>query len=222
MGKLFVIEGLDGSGKATQAELLAHALAEMGKQVRKISFPNYESNSSALVKMYLNGDFGTDPADVNAYAASSFFAVDRYAGFKADWGAFYRDGGILIADRYTTSNGVHQCCKLPPEQWEEYISWLFDFEYRLLGIPAPDAVVYLKLDVEESQKLMTHRYHGDEQRKDIHETSLDYQRRAQSAANWCADHLGWHTVRCLRNGALRGKEDIGAEVLAYVREVLHS
>ena len=124
-GKLIVIEGLDGSGKATQAKHLAAALQQQGKQIREISFPNYDSDSSAPVRMYLSGAFGTEPGDVNPYAASSFYAIDRYAGMKQDWGCFYDDGGILIADRYTTSNAIHQCCKLPKEQWDSYLHWLF-------------------------------------------------------------------------------------------------
>ena len=136
-GKLIVLEGLDGSGKATQAKLLAEHLAAQGVPVQKITFPDYASDSSALVKMYLAGQFGQHPDDVNAYAASSFYAVDRYASYKTSWGSFYEQGGVIIADRYTTSNAVHQCSKLPQEQWEEYLHWLFDYEFRLLGLPAP-------------------------------------------------------------------------------------
>ena len=139
-GKLIVLEGLDGSGKGTQAKLLAKHLTVTDHLVREITFPDYDSDSSALVKMYLAGQFGDKPDDVNAYAASSFYAVDRYAGYKSDWGKFYEEGGILIADRYTTSNAVHQCSKLPPEQWDTFLQWLFDYEYHLLGLPAPDAV----------------------------------------------------------------------------------
>ena len=139
-GRLLVIEGLDGSGKATQAKLLAAHLAESGRRVMEITFPDYESDSSALVKMYLSGQFGDKPDDVNPYAASSFYAVDRYASYKTKWGSFYEAGGIVIADRYTTSNAVHQCSKLPPEQWDDFLRWAFDYEYRLLGLPAPDAV----------------------------------------------------------------------------------
>ena len=135
-GKLIVLEGLDGSGKGTQAKLLAKHLTETDHLVREITFPDYDSDSSALVKMYLAGQFGDKPDDVNAYAASSFYAVDRYAGYKSDWGKFYEEGGILIADRYTTSNAVHQCSKLPPEQWDAFLQWLFDYEYHLLGLPA--------------------------------------------------------------------------------------
>lgn len=168
-GKLIVLEGLDGSGKGTQAKLLAKHLTVTGHLVREITFPDYDSDSSALVKMYLAGQFGDKPDDVNAYAASSFYAVDRYAGYKSDWGKFYEEGGILIADRYTTSNAVHQCSKLPPEQWDAFLQWLFDYEYHLLGLPAPDKVIYLQVDPAVSQRLMTARYHGDETRKDVHE-----------------------------------------------------
>ena len=219
-GKLIVLEGLDGSGKATQAKRLAAALTAEGRPVREITFPNYESDSSALVRMYLAGQFGEKPDDVNAYAASSFYAVDRYAGYKADWGKFYEEGGILIADRYTTSNAVHQCSKLPPEQWEAFLGWLFDFEFHLLGLPAPDKVIYLQVDPAVSQKLMTARYHGDESKKDVHEKDTEYLARSRAAAEYCAAHLGWQTVHCTSGGAMRSIEDIQAEVQSAVLERL--
>ena len=219
-GRLLVLEGLDGSGKATQAALLAKALAAAQLPVRQISFPNYGSDSSALVRMYLAGAFGEKPDDVNAYAASSFFAVDRYAGYKADWGPFYEGGGILVADRYTTSNGVHQCSKLPPEEWDGYLGWLFDYEYRLLGLPAPDAVIYLRVDPAVSQKLMTGRYHGDESKKDIQERDLEYLARSRRAAEYCAAKLGWQAVECAAGGVMRPPEAIAAEVLALARGAL--
>lgn len=215
-GKLIVIEGLDGSGKATQAQRLLQALEAQGRKVKKISFPAYESDSSALVKMYLAGDFGKDPSSVNAYAASTFFAVDRYASFKTGWGDFYAEGGIIIADRYTTSNAVHQCSKLPEDQWEAYLRWLFDFEYRLMGIPAPDSVIYLQVDPVVSQQLMSERYHGDESKKDIHESNACYLSRSQLAAMYCAKTLGWTTVRCVRDGSMRSIEDIGSEILSLL------
>ena len=169
MGKLIVLEGLDGSGKATQSRLLTAALEREGRRVRRISFPDYESNASWPVRMYLGGEFGPKPEDVNAYAASVLYAVDRFASYRKDWGEFYRDGGILIADRYTTSNAVHQCSKLPREEWDGYLDWLFDLEYRKIGIPAPDAVFYLEVDPAVSQRLLSGRYQGDEGKKDIHE-----------------------------------------------------
>lgn len=212
-GKLIVLEGLDGSGKATQAKLLTQALLERGYNVRQITFPNYDSQSSALIKMYLQGEFGDHPGDVNAYAASSFYAVDRYAGFKSDWGAFYQDGGILVADRYTTSNAVHQCAKLPSIQWDTFLKWLFEYEYSLLGIPAPDRVIYLRVDPAVSQALMTERYRGHEEKKDIHERDVAYQAQARAAAEYCAGMLGWDTVSCTAGGAMRPVEDIAAEIL---------
>ena len=186
-GKLLVLEGLDGSGKATQAKLLAAHLAGSGRRVMEITFPDYESDSSALVKK---------------------------------WGSFYEAGGIVIADRYTTSNAVHQCSKLPPEQWDDFLRWAFDYEYRLLGLPAPDAVVYLQVDPAVSQKLMTGRYHGDESRKDVHEKDTEYLARSRRAAEYCAEHLGWATVHCTVDGAMRTIEDIQAEVQALAGNVL--
>ena len=215
-GKLIVIEGLDGSGKATQAKLLCQALEQKDCKVRKVSFPDYESNSSALIKMYLAGEFGTDPKAVNAYAASTFYAVDRYASFKKNWESFYNEGGIVVADRYTTSNAVHQCSKLPEDQWDSYLQWLFDFEYRLVGIPTPDTVIYLRVDPEVSQKLMTGRYQGDESKKDIHEKDISYLNRSRMAAEYCAEKLGWKTVSCVSDGAMRTIEDIHEEILQNI------
>ena len=216
MGKLIVIEGLDGSGKGTQAAELVKNLEARGMPVRKVSFPDYASDSSALVKMYLSGQFGKDPQDVNAYAASTFFAVDRFASFKRDWGGFYQDGGIVVADRYTTSNAVHQCSKLPQEQWDAFLAWLFDFEYHLLGIPSPDLVVYLSVDPAVSQRLMTGRYQGDESKKDIHEGNLAYLRRSRLAAEYCSRRLGWQEIECCRNGQMCSVEAIQADILALV------
>lgn len=216
-GKLIVIEGLDGSGKATQSNLLYEKLLAEGKSVRKVSFPDYESDSSALVKMYLAGEFGTDPSDVNAYAASTFFAVDRFASYKSNWGKFYEDGGIVIADRYTTSNAIHQCSKLPREDWDGYIDWLFEFEFKLVGIPAPDKVIYLKVDPKVSQKLMTGRYKGDESKKDIHESNLDYLVKSREAAQYCAGKLGWSTVNCDDGDTMRNIAEIHEEICDLVQ-----
>ena len=219
-GKLIVFEGTDGSGKATQTALLCGELDRRGIPYRRLEFPRYSEDSSALIRLYLGGAFGSDPGDVNAYAAASFYAVDRYASYKQDWGAFYESGGLVIADRYTTSNAVHQCSKLPPEQWDDFLRWAFDYEYRLLGLPAPDAVVYLQVDPAVSQKLMTGRYHGDESRKDVHEKDIEYLARSRRAAEYCAEHLGWATVHCTENGAMRTIEDIQAEVRALAEKEL--
>ena len=219
-GRLIVIEGLDGSGKATQAARLTDALNAQGKDVKQISFPDYASDSSALIKMYLGGKFGSHPDDVNAYAASTFYSVDRYASYKTNWGGFYRRGGIVVSDRYTTSNAVHQCSKLPKEQWPAFLDWLFDFEYNKIGIPVPDRVVYLEVDPAVSQGLMTARYKGDESKKDIHEKDLAYLARSHEAANYCARTLGWVKVPCTEQGAMRPIEAIHADLLQAIKEVL--
>lgn len=219
-GKLIVIEGLDGSGKATQTNLLCESLKSRGVRVRRVSFPDYSSDSSALVKMYLNGEFGVKADAVNAYAASSFYAVDRYASYKKDWGRFYEDGGVIIADRYTTSNAVHQCSKLAKEQWNTFIDWLFTYEYKLLGLPEPDAVLFLKADVDVEQKLMSIRYAGNENKKDIHERDLNYLKRSQEAAAYCAEKLRWSVVECLECGRMRSIDDIHEYVVRAVKECL--
>lgn len=219
-GRLIVIEGLDGSGKATQAARLTDALNAQGKDVKQISFPDYASDSSALIKMYLGGKFGSHPDDVNAYAASTFYSVDRYASYKTNWGDFYRRGGIVVSDRYTTSNAVHQCSKLPKEQWPAFLDWLFDFEYNKIGIPVPDRVVYLEVDPAVSQGLMTARYKGDENKKDIHEKDLAYLARSHEAADYCARTLGWVKVPCTERGPMRPIEAIHADLLQAIKEVL--
>lgn len=215
-GKLIVIEGLDGSGKATQAQKLFEKLKDQGKQVIKVSFPDYNSNSSALVKMYLNGEFGSDPNQVNPYAASSFYAIDRFASYTKNWKNFYLDDGTVIADRYTTSNAIHQCAKLPKEQWKDFINWLFHYEYELLGVPKPYRTLYLRVDPEVSQKLMTKRYQGNEERKDIHESDLEYLRRSREAADYCAKELGWTLIECVQNGDMRSIGDIAADIFNVI------
>ena len=136
MGKLIVIEGTDGSGKSTQFRLLTQRLNQEGKAFEQLVFPQYSEPSSALIRMYLGGEFGTHPGDVNAYAASAFFAVDRYASFQKVWGQYYKDGGLIVSDRYTTSNAVHQASKEPEEKRADFLAWLYDFEYDNLGFPA--------------------------------------------------------------------------------------
>ena len=162
---LVVLEGLDGSGKGTQTKLLAQALAERGTPLRQVTFPDYESPSSALVRMYLNGEFGSDPESVNAYAASAFYAVDRYASFQRDWKAGYLRGDLILCDRYATSNMVYQMGKVPREEWNQYLAWVEDFEYERLGIPRPDLVLYLDMPIEVSQRLLLTRYQGDSGKK---------------------------------------------------------
>lgn len=218
-GKLIVIDGLDGSGKATQAELLEKEWNRQGKAVRKVSFPNYDSDSSALVRMYLSGQFGKDPEAVNAYAASSFYTVDRYASYKTLWGEFYRKGGSVVADRYTTSNAIHQCAKLPSDKWGSFLDWLFYYEYELLGLPAPDLVIYLDVDLDISHRLLKERYGGDTCREDIHERNMLYLEHSRTAAYYCWQKLGWQRIACCADGEMRPVEDIQRDVLTLVNSL---
>lgn len=199
-GRLIVIEGLDGSGKSTQWARLAQALADRGVACRSISFPDYDDPSSTLVQMYLAGEFGSTAGEVNAYAASTFYAVDRYAAFVRHWRADYEAGKVILAARYTTSNVLHQMSKLPREQWEDYLAWLEDLEYRRMGIPRPDLVLYLDMPDEAAQSLLSHRYQGDEGKKDLHERDAEYRRRCAAAAAYATGRLGWRSIPCADGG----------------------
>lgn len=213
-GKLIVIEGLDGSGKSTQIEYLKNKLS--GRNVHQIKLPDYDSDSSALVKMYLRGDFGKKPEDVNAYAASAFYAVDRFANYKMKWKEFYDNGEIITSDRYTTSNAYHQATKIPKDDRAEFFYWLEDFEYGLLGIPEPNAVIYLDMPIEISQRMMSERYHGDETKKDIHESNLDYLYKCRDAALDAAEKMGWYVVKCNDGDEPRTVESIGDEIFNII------
>ena len=194
-GSLIVIEGLDGSGKATQTKLLADSFEKRGIAFKKVSFPDYESQSSALVKMYLNGEIGSLD-EVNIYAASNFYSLDRYISYMRVWKNDYLSGKNIIADRYTTSNICHQMSKLPENEWDGYIEWLEHYEYVMLGLPKPDVVIYLDMAPEASQKLMLSRYSGDENKKDLHERNVDYLLHCRKAALFAAEKLGWQVIKC--------------------------
>lgn len=217
---LIVLEGLDGSGKGTQTQLLYDVLAARPGGARKITFPDYASPSSALVKMYLNGEFGTEPEDVNAYAASAFYAVDRYASFRKDWKEDYERGVPILADRYATSNMIYQMCKLPREEWEDYLCWLEDFEYCKLEIPRPDRVIFLDMPLGVSQKLLLRRYHGDKEKKDLHESHVEFLRQCGECAWFAARRLGWTVISCAARGEPLPIEEIQKQILHSVLEIL--
>lgn len=219
-GKLIVIEGLDGSGKATQTGLLCNSLAERwGKNFRRVSFPDYDDPSSALVKLYLGGQLG-GLDEVNAYGASLFYTVDRYASYLRHWGEDYRRGTLIVADRYATSNVAHQMSKLPKAEWAAYLAWLEETEYIRVGIPRPDLVVYLDMDPETSKKLLAHRYHGDESKKDLHEANFAYLLKCREAALYGAEKLGWRVIRCCDGKDPYPPEQIAEQVWTAAEPVL--
>lgn len=222
MGRLLVIDGLDGSGKGTHSKLVTAKLNELGHPALRISFPDYESPSSMLVQMYLRGDFGDRAEDVSAYAASVFFAADRFAGFRLKYQKPYEEGVILVADRYTTSNIVHQMGKLPAAEWDGFIQWLSDFEYGKLALPRPDAVLYLDMLPAVSQRLIERRYRGDLSKKDIHELDVGYLEKSRESALYVGKKLGWRMIPMYDGaGVPRSKQENFELIFSQVKEVYH-
>ena len=214
--RFIVIEGLDGSGKATQTERLRQYFENKGEKVKKLSFPDYDSPSSALVKLYLDGAFGSDPSDVNAYAASAFYTVDRAAAYLRYWKKEYLDGWTILADRYATSNIIYQMSKLPREQWDDFIDFQTDFEYNKIGVPRPGVVIYLDVEPEVSQRLLSSRYSGDESRKDLHEKNMSFLLSCRESALYAAKKLGWRIISCTENGEMRGIEEISEDIVKVI------
>lgn len=219
-GKLIIMEGIDGSGKSTQYKKLCEHLAADGTEFKNVVFPRYSEESSALIRAYLGGQFGDKPGDVNAYAASTFFAVDRFASFKTDWGAYYKQGGLILCDRYTTSNACHQGSKVPPEERQNFLNWLYDFEFRLMELPKPDLVIYLDVDLEASRRQMEHRQSETNTAADIHEKDFAYLSACLEAGRYAADHYGWQRIRCVQDGAMRSVEEIHEEIYAAVKNTI--
>lgn len=220
MQKLIIIEGLDGSGKSTQVELLQKYFEAENINYKKIKLPDYDSPSSTLVNMYLSGKFGKSANDVNAYAAGAFYAVDRYASYKLNWGTDYENGTLILADRYATSNSIYQMEKIDESKWDEYLDWSADFEYEKIGIPKPDAVIYLDMPVEISQKLMTSRYNGNEAKKDVHEVDVAFLNKCRKSALYAAKKQGWSVVSCSDGVNPLPIDEIHKKIVRIVKEEL--
>lgn len=220
MGKLIVIEGTDGSGKSTQFRLLTDRLESEQVKFQKLVFPQYSEPSSALIRMYLGGEFGKSPSDVNAYAASAFYSVDRYASYRKVWGKWYEEGGLVVSDRYTTSNAVHQASKEPEDKREDFLNWLYDFEYDKLGLPRPNLVIYLDVPTDFTEKMLRHRESETNTHADIHEQDMQYLATCRRMGRAAAEHYGWTVIRCVRDGAMRSMEDIHEEIYRHVAACL--
>ena len=220
MGKFIVIDGLDGSGKGTQTDILVEKLKSEGKRVRTLSFPVYENDSSMFVRMYLDGKFGKNPSDTNAFAASMFFACDRYISFKTDWIKDIEDlDTYVIANRYTSANAVHQLSKLPREEWDDFLKWLWDFEFSRLSLPVPDATIYLELPPVLSLSLVRSRSAETGRKMDIHELDTSYMEKCYDAALFSCKALGWKQIKCYDNDKIRTREDIFSEIYREVCEL---
>ena len=220
MGKLIVIEGTDGSGKSTQFKRLTQRLSDENRIFQKLVFPQYAEPSSALIRMYLGGEFGTKPTDVNPYAASSFYAVDRYASYKKVWGEFYEKGGLVVSDRYTTSNAVHQASKVEGQAQKDFLKWLYEFEYDQLGLPCPDLIIYLDVPTDFTEQMMRRREADTHTSADIHEQDMEYLATCRRTGRQAAEYYGWTVIQCVRDGQMRSIEDIHEEIYRHVANCL--
>jgi dTMP kinase len=222
-GKLIIIDGSDGSGKATQSLTLFARLQAEGYKVKKVEYPDYNSDSSSLIKMYLKGDFGSNPEDISPYVASSFYAVDRYASFKMRWKDFYEDGGIILADRYTTSNMVHQASKIQDsKEKDKFLDWLWDYEFNLCGLPIPDKVIFLDVPPEYSQRLMQDRLNKftGEEKKDIHERNSKFLEESYYNAKQISEKYNWIGISCIDNGNMLSVEEIHKKIYDSIKATL--
>ena len=219
--KFIAIEGLDGSGKETQTNLLYEKLKKRQNNVLKLSFPDYKSKSSDLVKMYLSGEISQNADEINAYAASSFYSADRYISFIKNWKTQYEAGSVILTDRYTTSNQIYQTAKLQKKSWKEFIEWIEDFEYKKLSLPSPDLVIFLNVPVEISQQLMLKRYSGNEAKKDIYESNVEFLKKCHASAMYCAEKLNWQVINCAENNKLKKIDEIHSCVIKIVDKFLN-
>ena len=223
MGKLFVIDGTDGSGKQTQLEKLKQRLTQEKIEFKSVSFPNYESPSSSLVKIYLNGELSEDPKEISPYIASTFYAADRYITFKKEYEEYYKNGGIILADRYTTSNMVHQAGKIKDDkEREKFLNWLWDFEFNLYGLPIPTEVFFLNMPTEYALKLMENRKNKikKEEKKDIHERNQEHMKDAYNEACKLSKKYNWKEIKCVKDGKIRTIEDIHEEIYQEIKSKL--
>ena len=217
MGRLIVFEGIDGSGKSTQFKMMCDRLTGERRKFKTLVFPRYNEPSSALIKMYLAGDFGTNPDSVNAYAASSFYAVDRYASFVQDWRDYYNDGGLILTDRYTTSNALHQGAKVSADEREGFFKWLYEYEFTLIGLPVPDLVIYMNIDPDFAGKRLLRRQTETGTNADIHENDTTYLKACAESGKLAASQFGWYKVNCLENNIERSEDDIHAEIYKRIQ-----
>lgn len=223
MGKLFVIEGTDSSGKQTQLEELKRRFEKEKIEYKSVSFPNYESNSSELVKIYLSGELAENPKEISPYIASTFYAADRYVTFKREYEKYYNNGGIILADRYTTSNMVHQAGKIEDaEERKKFLDWLWDFEFNLYGLPVPTQVIFLNMPTEYAIKLMKNRKNKftNEEKKDIHERNLEHLKDAYNEALKVSKKYNWYEIKCIKDNRIRTIDDIHEELFKEIKKFL--
>ena len=216
MGKLIVFEGIDGSGKSTQFKLMCERMSKEGMDFRRVVFPRYDKPSSTLIKMYLDGDFGDEPDAVNAYAASSFYAVDRFASFVQDWRGYYKAGGLVLTDRYSTSNALHQGAKMAPGERERFFNWLYEYEFELIGLPVPDLVVFMDIDAEQAAQRLHRRQTETGVAGDIHERDVTYLNNCAQSGRQAAAQYGWYIVDCMNGEHERNADEIHNRIYTHI------
>lgn len=215
-GKIIVLEGLDGCGKSTQLDLALKFLRENNIKCRTVSFPNYEELSGKIVQQYLSGEIPCG-GENGAYAASTMYAIDRYISYVTDWKSFFDEGGVVVCGRYTTSNAIYQLTKLTPDERDDFLKWLFDFEYDKLGLPRPDAVIYLDMPVEVSQNLLVERYMGDEKKRDIHERDVEFLKECRKNALYTADQYGWQIIDCCKENKPLSIDEVHSRICGLLK-----
>jgi len=220
VGNLIVFEGIDGSGKSTQFRLMCERLESENIDFRRVVFPRYDEPSSALIKMYLSGEFGKNPDDINAYASSSFYAVDRFASFVTDWQSYYQSGGLILTDRYTTSNALHQGSKMSGVDRKLFFEWLYEYEFDRIGLPRPDMVLFMKIDTSLAVSRLRLRESATGTNADIHESDLRYLTACAESGNEAAAQYGWSVIECVQGGVSRSEEEIHKQAYEMLRKHL--
>ncbi|MCC8069905.1 MAG: deoxynucleoside kinase [Ruminococcus sp.] len=220
MGKLIVIDGLDGCGKSTQLEVLCNHLKSLNVHHRMVSFPEYDKPTSIFVRKYLKGEFSPTADGVNCYTASSFYAMDRYASYKLGWEKDYKDDTLIVCGRYISSNLIHQMTKLPQSQWDSFAQWLYDYECNKLELPNADLTIFLDMPIEISQRLIEYRYSGNQGKKDIHESDVEYLKSCRKSALYSAEKFGWKVIPCNDGKNLRSIEDISKDIFSIIEKIL--
>lgn len=219
MGYIIVIEGTDGSGKQTQSVKLYERLKAEGHNVMRQSFPNYESNSSAPVKMYLGGELCSQASELDAYQTSSLFAVDRLCTYMKELKSHYEAGDVVILDRYTQSNMLHQAGKIKDvAERDKFLDWLDNFEFNELKLPRADKVIFLDVPPEVSIKLARER--GELKagtKQDIHEKDSNHLIDAYNSGKYVANKYKWTVVDCVQDGNLKSIEQIHNEIMKHIK-----
>lgn len=218
--RIVVLEGLDASGKGTQTKLLCDKLIREGIEYKSYDFPRYESESSVPVRMYLSGKLGKHPEDTNAYAASSFFAVDRYISYRTEWKTYCDDGMLILLDRYTSANALHQLSKMPKDKWKDFLDWLYDFEFDKLGLPHPELTLFLDMHPDVAIKLMNMRTQTTGRSQDIHELDHGHLYKSYEAAQFACEYLGWKKIVCFENGSPKPMDEIAGQIYGEVQKIL--